>query len=60
MPSRGLDLRERPTAGQRVRNESVPPVVDRQVSKTVPAKDPAGGVEPAPEDVVISAHIAKR
>ncbi len=58
--SRGLDLCERPPVGERMANESVPPVVDRQRSEPIPAQDAARCVEPAAEDVVIEGLAESR
>ena len=49
----GLHFCQGTLAGKGVADERMPSVMNGQRAKAVPAEDPAGGVEPAAEDVTI-------
>jgi len=50
---RSFHLGQGSAAGQRMADESVPPVVDGERAEPVPAQDPAGGPEPEPKNVAV-------
>ncbi len=53
MPRRGLNLGQRSAAGERMADERVPPVVDRQRAQPIPAEYATRRVEAAPRDVAV-------
>ncbi len=53
MPRRSFNLGQGSPAGQRMADERVAPMMNRQRAEPIPAERAARGVEPAPQDAAV-------